>query len=401
MELSVENKSIKSALCLRLGGIGDVIVLTAVAKVLKSRGYEVDLCAGSPTGDVTKIVGNTGVFRRIIPMSKMFNGLDVFQADQNDVAGVEILKETGGYDLIVDYKFSVELNSHWRHMSNSPGKEWMVSQNSNYFNWVDMMLAWAGIDPTTVKDDDKRPIYVPTKEELDWAAKLLTSSKPDKIVAIQMNASSLVRTFYHPGVLPKMVKDKYPNLKIDCIFFDGNVWHHLKGKNDYVIQYPKDFDPIRASAALVANCDLFIGADSGFSHIAEALGVEHVTAYTTVPAWTRDKYYKYKHSVEPIGEVFNGVHCRPCFVLDRYCPRTKEAAFKELTPRELRIKQAAEQNVQPNVLAQELMTTPQGVLAEHKMMNERLNALFERQSPCSQTITPERILEKVEEVFGK
>lgn len=395
----METQKTKTALLIRLGGLGDCIIIPCVANELKKRGYEVDFCAGSPTCDVKKLLEGTGVFRNIILQTKMFNGLDVYDVDGKDVAGVEILKEK--YDLVVDYKFSVELNSHWRHMSAKAGNEWMVSQNSNYVNWVDIMLSWAGIDPKTVSDADKLPIYKPTDEELGWAKKLLTSSNPDKIVAIQLNASSLVRTWYNPQVLPKLIKDKYPNKKIDVIFYDGATWHHLKGKNDFPIQFPKEFDPIRASAALVANCDLFIGADSGFSHLSEALGVEHITIYTTVPAWTRDAYYKHKHPIEPIGEVFEGVHCRPCFVLDRYCPRVREAALKELTPRELKIKEAAEKNTPPHILAAELKTTPQGVFMEHKLMQERLNALFERQSPCSMTITPERILEKVEEVFGK
>lgn len=388
----------KSALLMRLGGLGDIIILAAVGKELKKRGYEVDLCAGSPTCDVKRLLEGTNIFRSIILQTKMFNGLDVYDVDGKDVAGTEILKEK--YDLVVDYKFSVELNSHWRHMANAAGHEWMVSQNSNYVNWVDIMLGWAGIDPSTVSDEDKRPIYVPSEAELAWAKKLLSASKPDKVVAIQLNASSLVRTWYHPQVLPNLIREKYPNKKIDVLFYDGASWHHLKGKNDYPIQFPKEFDPVRASAALVACSDLFIGADSGFAHIAEAVNVPHITIYTTVPAWTRDRYYKHKHALEPIGDTFSGVKCRPCFVLDRYCPRVREAAITELTPRELKIKEGAEKNIPPHILAQELGTTPVGLVNEHKFMQERLNALLERQSPCSQTVTPERIMEKVIEVLG-
>lgn len=401
MEKSVMENPRKSALLIRLGGCGDLLILGVVAKELQKRGYDVDLCGGSPTGDVKQFFKNTDFFRTIYMQTKMFNGLDVYKVsdDSEDLAGVELLK--ANYDLVVDYKFSIELNSHWKHMSQSPGKEWMVSQNSNFFNWVDIMLAWAGIDPSTVKDEDKIPVYIPSEDELAWAKKLLRFSNPDKLVAIQMNASSLVRTVYHAQILPKMIKDKYPKEKVDVIFYDGAIWHHLKGNHDIPIQIPKEFDPIRACAAMVAVCDLFIGADSGFSHIAEAVGTEHITTYTTVPAWTRDKYYRHAHHLEPIGDVFNSVHCHPCFILDRHCARVKEEAFKELTPRELRIKEGAEKNIPPHILAQELGTTPIGVTQEHAMMQNRLAALFERVAPCSQTITPERILEKVGEVFGR
>jgi ADP-heptose:LPS heptosyltransferase len=388
----------KTALLSRLGGLGDCIIIPAVAKQLKLRGYEVDFCAGSPTCDVKKLLEGTNIFRNVILQTKMFNGLDVYDVGNGDVAGLELLKEE--YDLVVDYKMSVELNSHWRHMANGAGKEWMVSQNSNYVNWVDIMLAWAGIDPETVSDEDKLPIYVPSEEEMKWARTLLRASKPDKVVAVQMNASSLVRTWYHPQTLPNLIREKYPNKKIDILFYDGATWRHIKGKYDVPVQFPKDFDPIRASAALVAASDLFIGADSGFSHISEAVKVPHITIYTTVPAWTRDKYYRFNHHIEPIGHTFDGVRCRPCFVLDRYCPRTREAALRQLTPRELKIKEGAEKNIPPQILAQELGTTPTGLINEHKFMQERLNALLEMQSPCSMTITSDRILKKVEEIFG-
>lgn len=383
----------KTAVLFRLGGLGDILILTPVAKELKKRGYEVDIVAGSPTGDPRQILGNTKLFRNIILYSRFpQTGMDICEVGNGDWMSTEMIKDK--YDLVVDYKFSVELNSHYKHVT-GPGKEWYVSQNSNYMNWCDIMLAWAGIDPETVSPDDKIPVYEMTEEEGAWAKKLLRNSNPDLLVSIQTNASSLVRTWYNPHTLPERIREEYPEKKVEFVVFDGSTWHHLKGKYDFPVVFPKGMDPIRASASLVGNSDIFVGADSGFSHIAEALKVKSLTIYTTVPAWTRMKYYKYSEAIEPDGDTFNGVQCRPCFVLDRYCPRIREKVADQLSEREKEIKSYVEQNIHPAIAAQNLKTTPNGVMMEAKVLNDRLNALLEIQAPCSATITPDRIMDKL------
>lgn len=388
----------KTALLFRLGGLGDILILTCVARELKKRGYEVDGCFGSPTANVKLLLGNLGLFRNIFVQTKMFTGLDVFETEDGDFVSTELLKP--GYDLVVDYKFAIELNSHYKHLAGAPGKEWMVSQNSNYVNWMDVMFAWAGIDPTEIADEDKIPIYKPEQSELDWAKTILRAGNADKVISMQTNASSLVRTWYHPDRLPKEIKDVYGNKgnrKIEFVVFDGANWQLLRGRFVIPIKIPDGVDPIRASCAIVANSDLFIGADSGFSHVAESLGVKSLTIYTTVPAWTRMRYYKNAKAIEPVGKVFDGVECRPCFVLDRYCPRIRERATREFGPREQKIKEAMETNRDPSEVAKELNTTIPGIMAEAEGLKKRYEALIEMQAPCTATITPERIAEAIRE----
>ena len=67
-----------------------------------------------------------------------------------------------------------------------------------------------------------------------------------------------------------------------------------------------------------------------------------------------------------------------------------------LTERERKIKDAADAGLSPIALAKELDTTPQGVAMEHELLQKRMIALFERQAPCSLTITPERIVDAME-----
>src|SRR3990172_4068002 len=293
----------KTAILFRLGGLGDVIILTVVARELQKRGYEVDGCFGSPTCDTKKLLENTKLFRTIYQSGRIFTGLDVYEGEDKDAFSIEFLKNH--YDLVVDYKLSVELNSHYRHIQGQT-KEWFQSQSSNYVNWMDIMLGWAGIDPATV--EDKSPVYIIEPQEREWADKIIGREKGTIVFTVQLNASSLVRTWYHPQHLPGAIKDAF-QMPTKVIIFDGATWHMVKGKSSFPIQIPKEFDPIRASAALVGSSDMFVGADSGFSHIAEALKVKSLTVYTTVPAWTRMKYYKYSYAIEPEGDVFDGVHC--------------------------------------------------------------------------------------------
>lgn len=385
----------KEVLLIRLGGLGDCMILTCVAKEFRKRGYEVDACIGSPTGDMEKFLGNTGLFRRFFKQTKAFNGLDVYEDENGDMVGVELLKER--YEMVVDYKYSIELNSHYKHLSNGPGREWIVSQNSNYVNWVDMMFAWANIDPESVKPEDKVPVYIPMPDEIDWAKGVVGRNGDAFKIAVQTNASSLVRTWYSPERLPNAIREAFPERKFSFLVFDGARWHVVRGGSSFPLVVPDKFDPIRASAALIAASDLFIGADSGFSHVAEAVGVNSITIYTTVPAWTRMKYYAKSRAVEPVGKTFDGVECRPCFVLDRYCPRIRERALKQLTPRELKIKELSENRVEIAAACRELKTTPAGLQNEARFAQERFGALLEMQAPCSETITPERIIDVMRE----
>jgi hypothetical protein len=391
----------KKAILFRMGGMGDILICTIVPKQLRKMGYDVvDACFGSPSCNVKELLKGVNPFDNVFEYTRSFTGVDCYKTPEGDDASIELLKQ--GYDLVVDYKYSIELNSHYKDLANAPGREWFVSQNSNFQNWADVMLSWAGVDPTTVSDEEKIPLYEATPDELDWAAKVAGASATSKeiIISIQTNASSLVRTFYYPLRLPDAIKMAYPGKPFTFLLFDGVNWLKIKDDKRFPILFPEGLDKIRYSAALLGVSDLFIGADSGFSHIAETLHRKSITIYTTVPSWTRMKYYKYSTAIEPIGHEFNGVKCHPCFVLDRWCPRIREKALAERTEREVKLAECVIANRNPVEVAEEFGTTPQGILMEAEMAAKRIEALFERQSPCSETITPERIVDKVRSILG-
>jgi len=95
---------------------------------------------------------------------------------------------------------------------------------------------------------------------------------------------------------------------------------------------PEGIDPMRATAAMIEKADLLISADTCVSHLAEALNTQHVTYYSTVPAWCRSKYYSNEITVDAEVKYMNTV-CK-CSIIARDCPRRQQEAWESLTERE-------------------------------------------------------------------
>lgn len=127
----------KTALMLRVGGLGDLLLLTPVAKEL-SKTYKVDMAIGSPTGAVHKLLEGLAFVNQLYPVTRL-NGIDCFEDKQKHYISVEILKDN--YDEVFDFKFSVEENRAG--LNKSEG--WRSHLNSNFINWYDLTFSWADI----------------------------------------------------------------------------------------------------------------------------------------------------------------------------------------------------------------------------------------------------------------
>jgi len=201
-----------------------------------------------------------------------------------------------------------------------------------------------------------------------------------------MVASSLARTYYAAHFLPPLLAKRFSAI---VLFWDGNQW--LIFTKEGRIGNLKC--TLRQSAALVSKLNLFISADSGFSHIAEALGVPSISLYSTVPSWTRVKYYKYTIPLEV------DIPCRPCFTLQRYCPARQKQAIDSLSKREKRILWAQKTGVPIQVVAQELNTTVEGISREFASIKERLESQSMIQAKCLNLISIDEILLTAENIL--
>src|SRR5882672_3306492 len=98
----------KKALMLRVGGLGDCLILTPVAKQLHKKGYSVDYFVGSPTGEVFELISGLPYFNSVKEISRVGNSIDAVKDEDGHYVSVEILKKN--YDEVFDFKFSVEAN---------------------------------------------------------------------------------------------------------------------------------------------------------------------------------------------------------------------------------------------------------------------------------------------------
>ena len=292
----------KKAVILRVGGLGDCLILTPIAKALHNKGYDVDVLIGSPTGEVHELIEGLPYIHSAKKITRV-NAIDCVSIAKDTFVSVECIKPK--YDLVVDLKFSVENNHPQYHSSEG----WRDSINSNYQNWVDISLGWANIDPMKVADEDKLPEIVLPSSYTDWVKASVVGEKGVRnfhVIGIQLQASSLIRTWYKMNELPERICNEYPNDVI--LLFGDNAWWIFTKNGRQKFEIPEG-NSLLWSAALISQMDAFIAADSGMSHIAEAVKTETIGVYTTVPAWTRTKYYKHAHPIEA------DVECYPCFTL--------------------------------------------------------------------------------------
>jgi ADP-heptose:LPS heptosyltransferase len=376
----------KTALMLRAGGLGDCVILTVIARELNKRGYDVDYFVGSPTGKVHLLLEKLPFLRSVKPIARL-NGIDCIEDEDENGVAVDIMKKD--YDEVFDFKFSVEDN---RAGLNSK-EGWRSSINSNYTNWIDLSLAWANIDPTFV--EDKCPVVeLPDKKYSEWAQAAIgeRGKRPHKVVGIQLQASSLTRTWYKAGELPEVLHQKYPD-DIVLIFAD-NAWFALTSYGKEKIEFPAEYDPLCCSTALIKEMDVFISADSGTSHIAEAVGTHTIGIYTTVPSWTRVRDYKHAHPIDAL------VLCHPCFVLDVFCPLERKRAAEQLNERQQDIINGGDSGANVFDFAKKYNTVPKAIIEEYNALKKQTEAMSAAEPACVKSITTELILAKLGEIYG-
>lgn len=359
----------------RFGGIGDSLILTIIAKELKKREHTVEFA----TQDwQVPLFDNLICFDKVMP-TRRIHGIDCIP---NEYGWKAIDSIKPDYDIVIDYKMSIERNTLYGGL---PYGAWTSSMNSNFVNWIDLSLAWANLNPKSVKD--KIPEYKLKDGEKEWAQKLIGTVKP--IIGLHTESSSLSRTWYHPEQLPGLLLKEYPHSTI-LMYLGDKKWQIIREGGGIVIENIE----IRQAFALVSCTDLLVCSDSGFSHVAEALKVNHITTYTTVPAWTREQYYKHSYPIEP------DVLCRPCFNLDRFCPENKKRAEQSLSDREKNIREdISSPDIDWAALSKKYDTIVPHLREERQAIEHKIQALSALTPDCVKAITPEIIVNKVKELL--
>lgn len=193
------------------------------------------------------------------------------------------------------------------------------NDRANYINAYDWHLEWAGIDPAIVHEKQKRPIYAVKPREYAAAERIVSRIHGRPRIAVQMHASSLPRTWDKNDRLIRALCMKYPKAAIYSL--GDPVAAILEPSppercSNYMPLCGVTRNDRRLWAAIINAMDLIITVDSGAMHLAGALGVPIVGLFSTVPGWTRIKYY---HRAIAIDSKYP---CAPCFRIGMECARS-------------------------------------------------------------------------------
>ena len=373
-----------SWLMCRFGGIGDSVILTIVAKAILEKCPEDKVDFAVRSKEQVDLFKNLPIFNKVFEIRRFphphFGANCVKNKD-----GWELLdRRKKQYNIVMDYVNSIENNSLNHSLVPSYG-EWVASQNSNFVNWIDLSLGWANIDPEKVKD--KRPEYKIEDKEREKAKELIKGI-PRPIFGINLFASSRARSYFNPDFVIRDILEEFDGCSI--LHWDNEKWIlHRKGGSKIFLQN----NGIRNDIALIKEMDVYVGADSGFSHLSEAVGTKTVSIYTTVPAWTRCKYYKYTFPIDI------QLDCKPCFTLQYQCPINRKRAFESLSDRERQILQSS-QTMPLQEASIHFSTTPDKLSQELQSINARCDAIASVIPDCIASVSSNMIIEKVKEALN-
>lgn len=369
----------------RYGGIGDAMILTAVAQAIKEK-FPNDTVDLAVREGQEMLFGNLDCYDKVYPIKRFphpHSGMNCVRTkDGWETLETRKLK----YSAVIDYVNSVENNTQHPQEVGKLG-EWMQSQNSNFVNWIDMSFAWAKLDPTKYTAEQKRPLYKVEPDERKWAKEKI-DGLPRPLIAMNTFASSRARSYFDTTPLIQEILNEVEGCTV--LYWVGNAWQAIaKGGDKILAQSPS----LRESAAIIEQADCFVCVDSGLSHIAEAMGVESVSIYTTVPAWTRNQYYKHSHDVQI------EIKCSPCFTLHSLCPLNRQRAMQSLNEREKQVFSIANSGAPIENAVSHLNTTPDKLQQELQAINMKLDSLASVTPDCVASITTDMIVDKVQEAL--
>lgn len=376
----------------RFSGMGDLAPMTAVGRVLKQNGHTVDMVVrnGGEDQNHPELLVDNPSFDRVFGCREV--GPHKVRAIQTQHGWMQAEAIYKDYDVVVDYRNSIEANSTSPFNQKGPQHTWQQSRNSNWRNWYDLSLEWANIDPTSVLDEEKRPNFNLIGKEPELFQPMRDSF--DQVFVIQPYASSLARTWYQAKVLPKLLTEKYPNCIVMTWDANKKVWVGVNKKGSNAV--PHLGSPLRFSMALISKADLFIGVDTGYSHVAEGLGVKSLVMYGTVPWWTRAKYYKYQ---TPIDMGINNPSFYS-FSLSLGDPNRVLEGMAAFSVREQQLWDAIKQDKHPVLVAEEMNTTVEGIQVEYNALRARVHSFEHQQSQALSLVTPKLVMEHVERIIG-
>ena len=255
----------KKILVMRVGGFGDLVLLTPVLREIKRLLSDTEIHV-SCMGHYGQVLQGLPYVDKVVPYPLPF-------------------EMVSGYVATIFLEDAIEKSALARKL-----------------HMTELFAKLCGI----AAPEDMIPDYRVSENESVWASEMFPRVNGTQRACIQVGASALCRVYPRNlmgDVVGRMLKRGWE------VFLMG-----AKGE----VQTPKGAPPklrnlselnltMRQSAAVVNACDVFIGNDSALLHIAGALQVPAVGLYGPFPWRLRTAYCPTTHALTGKGE------CAPCF----------------------------------------------------------------------------------------
>lgn len=314
----IKKKFGSKILVVRMGGVGDLIMLTpSLREVNKLYGSKIVL--GTVPANIPVLEGLPYI-DKIVPIG---------------------LAENEPVDSIVDLRYKVE----------SP--EVGGTLNTKLYTSVNRIDMFARLMKVNLKDR-KVDVAVSPDKVLEMKALIQYDSKY-KYLGIQATCTSNLRTIppeYVPGLIKKFTKIR--NLKV-VIFGRSEFWYgrqplvdlkRIKGRK--IINLMGKTSDVGSLVALCSIMNYIVAPDSSTVHIAAALGISCIALFGNMSPYLRVAYYPTVISMYPKEEL-PCIPCwdfrNPCLVYEKMPTETQPigaACMRQLTPD--RIFETAEEN---------------------------------------------------------
>lgn len=257
----------KSILFCRMGGFGDLILLTPVLRELKRRRPDIKIAVAT-LGHYSATIQNLPYIDEIIQYP--------------------VLAETANrYDAWVWFENAIERNPR-----------------AEVIHATDLFAEIAGM--TWGDEANKCPDYAVKPSEAIWAQEGYPRKEGVRRICIQIGTSALCRTYPRPqmGVVGAELLKR--GFEVFLLGAKGEIKTPEKNPPNFYNLSDRDLT-FRQSCAVLATADCLIGSDSALVHVAGGLGVPAVGLYGPFPWKLRTAYAPTTHSLSGVGD------CAPCF----------------------------------------------------------------------------------------
>jgi predicted SAM-dependent methyltransferase len=250
-----------------LGGLGDILMMTPGIRALRGLNPESEI--------VFAIPGN------LLPLLKGNPHCTV----------VDIAANT----------FDAREFDAWYNLSDCPGTRHEIRTAPQVTkSRIELFAEGMGIDSEALTRFGRRPVYVVSEEERQFAAEFLLQQGPGPFFAVQLKAADSYRDYDHLETVVKMLAGHGRVLVFHEQPFSGFSYDRVTRVHGL---------DLRRAFAVVSQCDAVLAPDSSFVHLAGALDLPCVALFGPIDGRMRTQDYPHCITLDA-----SAVHvCMPCW----------------------------------------------------------------------------------------